>query len=472
MINQMNRIPCPELDQMPSTLDVQLLEESSEPAHQVLSKLIHHCSPDPATRTATAAALVLTLWQLRADALSEHVPSLILLNAGEAVPDPIDNLIATFTRGGINHEPQTGKDRYGILIDPEKAPNIMAYAAIERRGLGPASKHDYLDEKSANTLEGRYYDAKRVGYGSDTARAYSKAWSDELGFVTDENDVLIARLNEASDLAAFRSDVLENPDKLHNPIGIGRGLQTVRKKVPVSGSLTADLWDEELVMGIIRLGLPTLFIPHTAREPLAVSNPRAVNVFPAIWGSAHVFRAGTSLELPEMDWFKAHTEDIRRRLRLLPGSGSYEFAVLQVLHQLNSVCSQIARQAGNNYKAKVADNVALFVDLRDRAFRGITLGVAALAWHALGFDPGCSREKVVKVLRDLRVKGPQSRSEVRRKHHLESKQQRDILLKRLAAEDLVRLDGQTVTAATFEEFVTALYSRPGLPEAFAGEDSA
>jgi hypothetical protein len=29
----------------------------------------------------------------------------------------------------------------------------------------------------------------------------------------------------------------------------------------------------------------------------------------------------------------------------------------------------------------------------------------------------------------------------------------------------VRIDGKTVTAATFEEFVTALYSRPGLPEA-------
>jgi hypothetical protein len=457
---------------MPSPLDKTLLEELSEPAHQVLSKLIRNCSPDPATRTATAAALVLTLWQQRADVLTQHVPSLILLNAGEAVPDPIDDFIATFTRGGINHEPQAGKDRYGILIDPEKAPKIMAHVAMERRKLGPASKHDSLDEKSANVLEGRYHDAKRVAFGTGTARAYSKTWSDELGFVTDENDVLIARLNEASDRAAFRSDVITDPDKLHNPIGTGRGLLTVRKKVSVSGSLTVDLWDEELVMGIIKLGLPILFVPHTAREPLAVSTPRALNVFPALWHSAPVSRAVTSLELPEMDWFKAHTEDIRRRLRLLPGSGSYEFAVLQVLHQLNSLCSLIARQAGNNYTAKVADNVALFVDLRARAFRGITLGVAALAWHCLGFDPGCPREKAIKVLRDLRANGAMTRNEIRRKHHLENKQQRDIVLERLAAEDLVRIDGQTVTAATFEEFVTALYSRPGLPEASDAGDSA
>jgi hypothetical protein len=78
---------------------------------------------------------------------------------------------------------------------------------------------------------------------------------------------------------------------------------------------------------------------------------------------------------------------------------------------------------------------------------------------------GCPREKAVKVLGDLRTNGPLSRSEIRRKHHLESKQQRDIVLERLAAEDLVRINGQTVTAATFEEFVTALYSHPGLPEA-------
>jgi hypothetical protein len=468
----MNVTPFTRLDQMPSPLDKSLLEELSEPAHQVLSKLIQNCSPDPATRTATAAALVLTLWQQRADILSEHVPSLILLNAGEAVRDPIDDFIATFTRGGINPEPQSSKDRYGILMDPEKAPNIMAYAAIERRRLGPASKLDSPDEKSANVLEGRYYDAKRVAYGTGTARAYAKAWSDELGFVTDENDVLIARLNEASDRAAFRSDVITNPDRLHNPIGIGRGLLTVRKNVSVSGSFTEDLWDEELVMGIIKLGLPTLFIPHTATEPLAVSNPRGLNVFPTLWRDALVFRARTSLEQPEKDWLKAHTEDIRRRLRLLPGSGSFEFAVLQVLHQLNSVCSLIARQAGNNYTAKVADNVALFVDLRDRAFRGITLGVAALAWHCLGFDLGCPREKAVKVLRDLRTNGPMSRNEIRRKHHLESKQQRDNVLERLAAEDLVRIEGQTVTAATFGEFVTALYSRPGLPEAVDGDDFA
>ena len=42
---------------------------------------------------------------------------------------------------------------------------------------------------------------------------------------------------------------------------------------------------------------------------------------------------------------------------------------------------------------------------------------------------------------------------------------RDVLLERLAAEDLVRIDGKTITATSFEEFVAALHLRPELPDA-------
>lgn len=42
---------------------------------------------------------------------------------------------------------------------------------------------------------------------------------------------------------------------------------------------------------------------------------------------------------------------------------------------------------------------------------------------------------------------------------------RDVLLERLIAEDLIRIERKTVTAATFAGFVAALLSRPALPEA-------
>ena len=145
--------------------------------------------------------------------------------------------------------------------------------------------------------------------------------------------------------------------------------------------------------------------------------------------------------------------------------GTYEFAVLLVIHQLGSVCLQIANYAGSNREGTPDHIKALMWDLHARALRGITLGVAVLAWHCLVFDVGCPREKVVKVLRGLRSKGPMSRNDIRRNYHLESKEQCDILLERLAAEDLVKIDNQTVTAASFKEFVTALHTRPELPEA-------
>jgi hypothetical protein len=462
---KMNFTPCRYLNRMPRTLDVSQLEKSGEPAHQVISKLIHNCSPDEATCTAVTTAFVLSLWQLRGDTLSQHVPSSILLNAGNMAPDPVDDFIAAFTREGTDKGARQTKDRRGIHIDPEKATDIMASTAYKRRELGPASKHDYLDERSAQALEERYHDAKSVAFGRGPARGYSKAWSDDFGFITDENDVLIARLNEAPDRAVFQRDVIEDPNKLHNPVGIGRGLLTVRKAVAVSGSLSEDLWDEELVMGIIKLGLPILFVPHTGKELLAVSNTRALDAFPCLWRNADVSRAHTSLDLLPIDWFEAHSNDIRQRLHLLPGSGTYGFAVLQVLRQLFGVCNQIAKQAGSNHEAKPEHVGGLFWDLYTRTFRGITLGVAALAWHGFGFDPGCPREKAVKVLHGLRTRGPMTRNEILRSYHLGGKEQRDILLERLASEDLVRIDHKTVTAASFEEFVCALHSRPELPGA-------
>ena len=81
------------LDALPNTLDTSRLERVGKPTHEVLSNLIHHCSPDPATSTVTAAALVLSLWQLRGRTVSDHVPSMLLLDAGEEGPDPVDEFV-------------------------------------------------------------------------------------------------------------------------------------------------------------------------------------------------------------------------------------------------------------------------------------------------------------------------------------------------------------------------------------------
>lgn len=461
MIPSIQAAPDPLLPTF-STLNLSRLEQQSEPVPRVLTKLIHECSPDPSTRTATTAALVLSLWQVRGQSLTEHVPSLILLNAGEAPRDPID----VFIRGMVEDEtgsfPDDNNDRLGMPIDKEKAPQIMANAVFHRRDLRALAKM-FPFEGPALALEMRYQEALRVAYGKSTARAYSKAWIEQFGLVTDETDGALLRLNQAPDQVAFRHDLLDDPGKLVVPTGIGRGLETVPKSVWVSGSMTLDHWDEKLVEGVIRLGRPILFVPHTAPAELEVYNRLALHALPTIWREAGS-RARTFLDVLPNDWFEAHIWDVRRRLHLLPGPGTYEFAVLQILHQLTSVCDQIARHRPGTPAPAPEFISALFFDLLYRSFRGVALGVAALAWHGFGFDPGCPRDKATKVLNDLRAKGSMSRSDILRYGHLQ-KEQRDLLLERLAAEDLVHVDGKQVVAATFAEFVTALHSRRGLPEA-------
>ncbi len=92
--------PCDPLRRAPNTLDMAHLGRLTEPVHQMLSELVSRCSSESATTTMACASLVVSLHQLRGNMLSKHVPSLILLNAGEAAPDPVDE----FVRGFVHEE--------------------------------------------------------------------------------------------------------------------------------------------------------------------------------------------------------------------------------------------------------------------------------------------------------------------------------------------------------------------------------
>ena len=56
-----------------------------------------------------------------------------------------------------------------------------------------------------------------------------------------------------------------------------------------------------------------------------------------------------------------------------------------------------------------------------------------------------------------------TRNELRRGAHL-GKEDRDLLFERLAAENLVRIEGKVVTATGYAEFVEHLYARREFPE--------
>lgn len=438
------------------------LETLSEPLYQVLSRLIHEGATDPETRTILATALVLSTWQLGGRGISRNVPSMLLLNAAEEPQDPIDAFAREYVHPDDDNRPNESCISYDLsIIKPGDARRIMCESINRRRALGLTPEKIY--ESNALGYEREFRMAQRAGFGGGPARPYAKAWIEPFGLITEASDELILRLNDATDRSAFRRDLLENPDNLRAPKGIGLNLWTTTKSVSVSGSLTVDQWDEQVAEGIIRLGLPIIMLPHTATQPVINPNRLALGAQSMLWPKKGV-RVDTDLFPPHSRWFGTPMEDVRRRLRLLPGCGTYEFAVRQVIHQIGGVCFQIAVQSCIRTGAPSESVHILHSDLYPRALHGISLGVAALAWHCLGFDPGCPRKKALKVLRHIREKGTVAKSDLLlAKGSRVDATTRDVLLERLAAEDLIRVEGKTVTATSFSEFVKALHARPELP---------
>jgi hypothetical protein len=107
---------------------------------------------------------------------------------------------------------------------------------------------------------------------------------------------------------------------------------------------------------------------------------------------------------------------------------------------------------------------ALALDLSAHTLRCLTLSMAGLAWHGLGFDAGRPWEEVARVLHYMRQQPPMTAAEFRRKAHLKNRETRDVLVERFLENDLVRMDGGKIRPTTFLEFVEALHARKEFPQ--------
>lgn len=441
------------------------LRLASEPAYAVLDELIHRGAPDLATRTIMTTALVLTLWQRCGRRMTHHIPSMISLNVAGAATDPIDDFVKSLIWNEKRSQPGPhGRGVTGSPIKPADAHKTILVSLLEMQRLNKTIAHNRFAQEGAQIVEKNFREARMSAFGYGTARAYTRAWDDQLGLLADDNNEVILRLNSPKDRDAFRRDAMDDPGKLLLPSGVGvPGLFGMSIGASVSGSLNEALWDENLIKAIISMGLPIIFLPHTAADPLNFRNIPALQCLESSLANGQDNWVNTSLSVTPTACHEAYVKDIRRRLHLMSDPGTYEFAILQVLHQLRDVCYAIARYACKCQNLKGDQLLALWFDLNAYTLRGIATGIAAFAWHGLGFDPGCTRQKAVKIIKQLREKGEMTPSEIQRSAHLK-KEERDLMLKRLCAEDLIRVEGQTVKATTFAEFVTAIHARPTLPE--------
>jgi len=430
------------------------LEKLSQPALPVLAEFVHGCSKDPATRTASVTQFVTSLWQLTGRSMTAQMPSTIVVNAHDLVPDATDLLASLMVANPHGSEPRACL----MFGTPAQATGAMVVAIKENQGLGKVTAYN---ASIHHDLEERYFAAQRTGFGYGPSRSYSGAWHDCFGLITDRKDEVILRIDRPQDRAAFRKDVLGGAQSLRQPHGYGKGLELVPKHVALSGSLPASQWDAEFANGIVGLGIPLLMLPSVAKTPPVIANEAIFDFITKSLPRTFDKRVEEPTNLFPDPWFEGYGAELRRRLRHLPAD--YEHAMQRMIRQLFPVCLRIASWCGKYSGSNNDEIMALTFDLCAHTTRGLVLSVAGLAWHGLGIDAGCPQEKIVRVLKYLRTREPMTRSEMLSGAHLE-KAERDRLVECLSAENLIRVDGKIVTATRYAEFVDRLHERKTFPE--------
>lgn len=412
---------------------------------------------NPASRTLAATTLVLTLWQMGGRTITPRIPSLLLIDAGEAQTDPLDAFINQHGLGlGHGFMPESGIGTY-VGGTAAKAPAAMLQCIQERAELGEATPYNQVQ---IERLKKRFHDAQATGCGMGDSGPYTRMWNDGMGWVTNTSGQILLRFDQPADRESFRNDLLDHPERLLHPQGVNQSMYLSKKHIAVSGSIPPVEWDDELVNGVMKLGLPIFFLPHAVKEPLVVSDRPNFALLTVGFRNAPVHAGGqvvAPIHLPANEYCWRYQKILRQRLHLLPGG--YELSVLRIIHELEDVCYRIARHSAAPGSSG-EEIMTIFVTLHALTFRGIVLSIASLAYHCLGFDPGCPRHKALALMRLLRNKGPLTRRDLQRGVQSFTAAGLNKVLARLADEGLVKVNRKEVTAVPLAEFVEALHARP------------
>ena len=423
-----------------------------KPPLQTLADWIHGCAEDSATRTAVVTTFVLSACQLAGHNLTHRMPSLILVRPDDPKAQALTDLASRFVT-----EHRIAAEEYrktsSSAATPEHALKYMNFLLTEAQNLrngGPLSTSD------SQFYGDNFFAAQNDLYGTGESRPYAEAWHENFGLITDRNDRLILHLHTPKDVQAFRQDVMDKNPKLTDPTGYCAGLVQGSKEIAIAGAMSPEQWHPDLARNLLDLPFPVLLLP----QPGAATFTLPEDVFlRALIGLSRVELKGPVSEphkvLP-IPWFEHYFDLLCQRLRHLPVD--YGHAFERLARQIPGACFKYVQLLGTCTTKNECEIGTLVFDLYAYALRGLTISMAGLAWHCLGFDPGCTRQEASRVLEYLRVNGPMSSSDLLRKAHL-TKELRDVLVKRLAEQELVEIDGKIIRARSYEEFVERLYAR-------------
>ena len=368
---------------------------------EALAALIHEAAPDDAGRTMATAMFVLSHWQMTCAQLTAAVPSVILVNAGDACSDPLDGFADEFIflisdlEQRLNDEGKEKNVHY-----PGDACKAMATAVLYAQQLTKDHIH-------ADLYRNMFHGYRKREFGAGPAHRYSRAWTEDYGWMSNTSNRMVLRLDQAEDRDLLRHDLLSNADKLRNPKGLGEKLTKVDKKLALSGSLHSAQWDEPVVTRLLTTGWPVLFLPHTVITPLRVENTVDLHLA-RMQLAAYRWQTRVTAEevLPEDPWLQYHHRLLLGRLAHMPAD--YSFAVQRMVRELGAICMRLAMVIGMSFKVREAP-ILLGQDLFRLTLRAIVIGVFSLAYHGWGFDAGCPRAMVVAMLDHIRSHGPLNR---------------------------------------------------------------
>ena len=423
-----------------------------EPPLDVLTDFVHNCSPNESTRTIAVTAMVLTFWQGMGRWNEQQTTSLLLVNVAGTTPDPmmhiLDALLGTPEDRPL---PKLGTGNFAGGA-PENAPAAMLNAVQKQlSGTLPYPGTSFVDH---------YNDARVLIYGRGDINTYAKAWHPELQLITDTENAIILQLDKDSDIKAFRHDVIKRPTRLIEPCGPGEDLHIVNKTIAISGSLTPEDCDDALVDGILKLGTPFFFLPHLS-TPITLPNSPALGMFRTLLTDRAREATVAAPRLLSCNFHTTYQTILWKRLEKLPLE--YRFPVIDVIHKLLGVCLKIGCHAGEISNIGGERVTALTLNLYNISLRGITLGIAGLAWYSLGFELGCSLKQARKLLKKLRKDGTMTLRDIQRSVGFKSANARDDVLQRLAGEGLIALEGKNVIAVSYPEFIRGLYTSSDFP---------
>lgn len=413
---------------------------------------MEHSAEDGNSRTLAVTTFILTLCQLAGKGLTHRMPSVILVAPDGPDGRSIVQLATNLTTADVEtaEQCQSGEPTH---IEPPKAEARMAWAAAELESSLAENPHDTRFHRH---LRGIVQSAKGAAFGRGSSRRYTEAWHNQFGLITEHDNRLVLRLDTEDDSRAFREDVVQKSRKIIRPEGYGISGKSISKMIGVSGAITPEQWDADFTEAAFSLPSPLIFLPQSidmrARSP--DSSFLAALASTARLSEQSLFEEPVNFS--QHPWFAHYAKMLRQRLSRLPGD--FEHAFQRMGRQLFPAC--LIFVGSLEFAGETQEEIeALALDLAAHTMRGVTIGIAGLAWHGMGIydHNGPWYRESCRVLKYLRKMGPMTISDLNRRAHIKNKEVRDILVSRFAKENLVRIEGKVVRQTGFDEFVHALY---------------